>query len=105
MLILIISHTDKKADVFSRSYMDYSVTGAGIPKSASLQKDMGMQGSHRIIAQAFSRNFSSLVPEILYCRKQQIEIIEFGLSNYLKVNVEFSSRQSLSLLCSNLLRE
>ena len=42
---------------FSRSYMDYSVTGAGIPKSASLQKDMGMQGSHRIIAQAFNQKF------------------------------------------------
>jgi len=37
--------------------MDYSVPGAGIPKSASLQKDMGMQGSHRIIAQAFNQKF------------------------------------------------
>lgn len=47
---------------FSRSYMDYSVTGAGIPNSASLQKDMGMQGSHRIIAQAFNQKFLWLVP-------------------------------------------
>ena len=50
---------------FSRSYMDYSVTGAGVPKSASLQKDMGMQGSHRIIAQAFNQKFLWLVPPLI----------------------------------------
>lgn len=59
----IISHTDKKSRCL---LVDLTwiiqLRGAGIPKSVSLQKDMGMQGSHRIIAQAFNQKFLWLVP-------------------------------------------
>ena len=66
--------------------MDYSVTGASVPTPTSLQNDMGRQGRHRTIPQAFNQQFRWLVPCNYTVENSKWEKMnEFGLTNHLKV--------------------